>query len=267
MVYPSPWSRRRHCRCHVCGPRDLHTLTLWEYRSSSFCSTLSLAGSRSASAWSTLYFMLPGQHPCTTRSATRVVRSVRAVWPRSAFGSTASKTAYVRLPRSRIGLYASLALSGGFLLAVPSSGPTTAAGVEHVKLSRRPDDGQTDADLIARLDSNALSKSSHHLQSLPFGALVRSYAVFLACSSSVLVDIAPATNDFLESARDTLPLGLGHLLWQPFIFVSDDPPYSAGCHISADMSRSSSGDATYLLQTICSRRKRRRDGAAHRKPL
>ena len=152
------------------------------------------------------------------------------------FGSTTGKSQYVGLHRRRIGLYASLALSGGFLLAAPSSGSATTASVEAIKLNAPPDDNETTSDLIARLESATLSQLSHHLHSLSLSQLLRSYIVFLVCSSSLLVDIAPAANDFLESARDTLPLGLGHLLWQPFLFVRDRWTRSDPMPASSDQS-------------------------------
>lgn len=169
--------------------------------------------------------MLPRARPlCIARVATRT-RSphphIHTVRQHRTFGSTTGQFTYVRLHRRRIGLYTSLALSGGFLLAAPSLGSATAASVERVKLEAQPDEKEAIPDLIARLDSTTLSQSSHHLKSLTFSQLLRSYIVFLACSSSLLVDVAPAADDFLESARDTLPLGLGHLLWQPFLLVGD----------------------------------------------
>lgn len=71
---------------------------------------------------------------------------------------------------------------------------------------------------LSKLDPGRLATCDSNLKSLSFGQLFRSYSVYLACGSSLLVNIAPTIVDTLESMRDNVPL-IGPLVWHPFIFL------------------------------------------------
>lgn len=76
-------------------------------------------------------------------------------------------------------------------------------------------------DAISKLDpERQFEGSQHHLRDLPLTTLFRSYFVYLACQSETLVSLAPKVIDALETARSTLPLGLGEVPWRVFAFVS-----------------------------------------------
>ena len=119
-----------------------------------------------------------------------------------------------RLRYTRLGIGSMVTMAG---VALVNSSSSTTADMEAVKLGQS--NPLRSQDPLSKLDPDALASASSHLQHLTLPQLVRSYLVFLACSSSLLVKIAPATIDTLETIRDTVPLGLGHILWQPFVFV------------------------------------------------
>lgn len=68
----------------------------------------------------------------------------------------------------------------------------------------------------SRLDIDAAASSTQYLRSLPMTALLRSYFVFLACQSSLLVGFAPVAINKLEHARHAFPFGIGELAWRAF---------------------------------------------------
>lgn len=101
-------------------------------------------------------------------------------------------------------------------------------------------------DAISRLDPERLLEGSQqHLRDLPLNTLFRSYFVYLACQSETLVSIAPRVIDALETARSTLPLGLGEVSWRVFAFVSF-------CVIRLmQIAERAIGYAAHFLCTIC----------------
>ena len=116
------------------------------------------------------------------------------------------------------------------------------------------------SDAISRLDPERLLEGSqHHLRDLPLTTLFRSYFVYLACQSETLVSLAPKFIHALETARSTLPLGLGEVPWRVFAFVS----------FSSFDSRKSlivrKGHAAYFLCTIRRWRNSTRSSAIYRK--
>lgn len=134
-----------------------------------------------------------------------------------------------RWPKSSLSFAA--AAAGGGLLAVSlnhqdnaegndaESGPRASSSAFENSSGSGSSSSSASSDPLRCLDPAAVFSSNDHLSDLPVSHLLRAYVVFLASSSSTLVDIAPSAIGFVETLRDSLPLGLGQLVWRAFLGV------------------------------------------------
>ncbi|KAL8283628.1 hypothetical protein RQP46_005423 [Phenoliferia psychrophenolica] len=89
-------------------------------------------------------------------------------------------------------------------------------------------DADVDVDPLSRLQPQALTSRTEHLQGLGFKDLCRLYVVYLGSSQDVLVAHAPAMLKRLEWVRDEVPV-VGGLVWAGFELVVGNTFYKVFC--------------------------------------